>query len=53
MSINYKQTNTTIIGIKTWTTINLNVDTFKNRDSIFEEKTINEFKNACYEHKPA
>jgi uncharacterized protein (TIGR02145 family) len=52
-SVINKQANTTIIGTQMWTTINLNVEIFKNGDSIFEAKTINEFKNAGDEQKPA
>jgi uncharacterized protein (TIGR02145 family) len=47
------QADTVIIGKQIWTTANLNTNTFRNGDTIFEAKTIDEFKKAGVEKKPA
>lgn len=49
----FGQKNTVIIGTQEWTAVNLDVSTFRNGDSIFEAKTLSEFKNAGKEGKPA
>jgi uncharacterized protein (TIGR02145 family) len=44
---------TVIIGTQEWTTSNLNTSVFQNGDTIFEAKTLKEFKKAGEDHKPA
>lgn len=48
-----KEPGTIIIGTQVWTTINLNVSTFRNGDSIPEAKTNQEWITACESGKPA
>jgi uncharacterized protein (TIGR02145 family) len=48
-----KYRDTVSIGHQIWTSINLSVDTFRNGESIFEAKSIDEFKKAGQERKSA
>jgi len=49
----FGQNKTVIIGTQEWTSVNLDVNTYRNGDTIFEAKTLEEFKNAGKEGKPA